>query len=92
MKKSAFEQLFTWKESSNHKLLNIKGVRLVANTRLIKTYRKVSYAKVAYLNFESNQALKTLEELLLVYKYCKETWGMESLSMGELHYNLKQTV
>ena len=34
-------------------------------------------------------AIKTLKSILEVYRYCAETFGMESKTMGEIHDDLK---
>ena len=60
MERSAFGQLLAWKESSNRKPLIIRGARQVGKTWLMKTFGTTCYAQVAYLNFESNQALMEL--------------------------------
>lgn len=52
--------LKSWKISSNRKPLIIRGVRQVGKTWLMKEFGRTAYEKYAYVNFESNAALKTL--------------------------------
>ncbi len=52
--------LAKWKLSSNRKPLIIRGARQVGKTWLMKEFGRRAYEKCAYVNFESNSALKTL--------------------------------
>lgn len=49
-----------WKQSANRKPLIIRGARQVGKTWLMKEFGRSAYEKCAYINFESNAALKTL--------------------------------
>ena len=52
--------LKNWKMSSNRKPLVMRGARQVGKTWLMKEFGRTAYKKCAYVNFESNAALKTL--------------------------------
>lgn len=60
MKRNAINQLLAWKANKDRKPLIIRGARQVGKTWLMKTFAKQHYPQVAYLNFESNSALKEL--------------------------------
>jgi predicted AAA+ superfamily ATPase len=60
MKRDAIKQLLAWKESNSRKPLIIRGARQVGKTWLMKTFGEAVYTQIAYLNFESNTALKAL--------------------------------
>jgi predicted AAA+ superfamily ATPase len=52
--------LKSWKTSANRKPLIIRGARQVGKTWLMREFGRKEYQKCAYVNFESNAALKTL--------------------------------
>ena len=52
--------LTTWQTSPNRKPLIIQGARQVGKTWLMKEFGRLNYEKTAYINFESNAALKSL--------------------------------
>jgi len=52
--------LKNWKMSSNRKPLVMRWARQVGKTWLMKEFGRTAYKKCAYVNFESNAALKTL--------------------------------
>lgn len=52
--------LTKWKSSTTRKPLIIRGARQVGKTWLMKEFGKREYKNCAYVNFESNDVLKTL--------------------------------
>jgi predicted AAA+ superfamily ATPase len=60
MKRNEMTQLITWKQSAKRKPLIIRGMRQSGKTWLMKEFGRLEYAKCAYVNFESNAALKSL--------------------------------
>ncbi len=62
MKRHAITELYKWKESDNRKPLIVLGARQVGKTWLMQTFAKEAYQKVAYVNFEDNDALRGLFE------------------------------
>lgn len=60
MKRKELENLITWKSSNNRKPLIIQGARQVGKTWLMKEFGARHYKQYAYVNFESNAALKNL--------------------------------
>lgn len=52
--------LTSWKNKQGRKPLIIRGARQVGKTWLMKEFGQNEYSQVAYLNFESSKALKTL--------------------------------
>lgn len=62
MKRHAITELYKWKESDNRKPLIVLGARQVGKTWLTQTFAKEAYQKVAYVNFEDNDALRGLFE------------------------------
>lgn len=60
MYRYAINDLMTWKNSSNHMPLIIKGARQVGKTWLMQEFGKTQYEKVAYISFDSNPRLDTL--------------------------------
>ncbi|PRD46647.1 ATP-binding protein [Sphingobacterium haloxyli] len=60
MKRDLYPQLLSWKSREGHKPLIIRGARQVGKTWLMRTFGKASYAKVAYVNMESNPLIKNL--------------------------------
>ena len=60
MERHEMTYLEKWKQSANRKPLIIRGARQVGKTWLMKEFGKKEYQKCAYVNFESNAALKTL--------------------------------
>jgi predicted AAA+ superfamily ATPase len=53
-------QLIKWKQSANRKPLLIRGARQVGKTWLMKAFGREEYTQCAYVNFESNKALKNI--------------------------------
>jgi predicted AAA+ superfamily ATPase len=60
MQRDAIDYLLAWKQTKNRKPLIIRGARQVGKTWLMKFFGNAYYHQVAYLNFESNPALKEL--------------------------------
>ncbi|MDO6433458.1 ATP-binding protein [Flavitalea sp. BT771] len=60
MKRHATSFLTTWKASATRKPLIIRGARQVGKTWVMKEFGRSQYEQCAYVNFESNAALKTL--------------------------------
>src|SRR5260221_2725814 len=60
MKRNEMAYLAKWKASPTRKPLIIRGARQVGKTWLMKEFGRREYSKTAYINFESNSALKTL--------------------------------
>jgi uncharacterized protein len=60
MKRSTFLDLVRWKNSPTRKPLVLRGARQVGKTWLLKAFGKQEYENCAYVNFESNAALRTL--------------------------------
>lgn len=60
MKRNEMAFLTKWKSSLTRKPLIIRGARQVGKTWLMKEFGRREYEKCAYVNFESNSALKTL--------------------------------
>jgi predicted AAA+ superfamily ATPase len=60
MKRTLENKLLAWKNSPNRKPLVIKGARQVGKTWLIKEFGNKHYKQLAYINFESNKALKNI--------------------------------
>jgi len=58
MKRNELAHLKEWKHSKNRKPLIIRGARQTGKTWLMKELGKTEYRNVAYVNFESNAALK----------------------------------
>ncbi len=62
MKRAQISYLNQWKQSKNRKPLLMKGARQVGKTWLMKTFGREAYEKCVYINFESNNRLKTIFE------------------------------
>ena len=60
MERFAFSDLLDWKRSDKRKPLIIQGARQVGKTWLMKEFGKREYGQVAYINFESSTALKSI--------------------------------
>jgi len=63
MYREAIEKLKDWKGKQDRKPLILMGARQVGKTWLMKEFGKVSYRKVAYINFFSNPQASALFEL-----------------------------
>lgn len=57
MKRTAFEQLVSWKKKNNRKPLLVSGVRQCGKTYLIKEFGQKEFEDMAYLNFDGNLGL-----------------------------------
>ena len=62
MKRTEAAELIKWKNSNNRKPLIIRGARQVGKTWLMKEFGRKEYTQYAYVNFESNKALKNIFE------------------------------
>ena len=60
MKRNEMSYLAKWKLSPTRKPLIIRGAHQVGKTWLMKEFGRREYSKCAYVNFESNGALKSL--------------------------------
>ncbi len=60
--RTALEQLKKWKAKKRRKPLIIRGARQVGKTWLMKEFGKSEYASVVYINFDSNERMKSLFE------------------------------
>jgi len=60
MKRTALQQLITWKNSSDRKPLIIRGARQVGKTWLMKEFAKTEYEDFIYVNFELDEVMRTL--------------------------------
>ena len=62
MERKAIKQLEDWKSREDRKPLIITGARQVGKTWLMKEFGAANYKQVAYVNFESNQQMRSLFE------------------------------
>lgn len=62
MERKAIKQLEDWKRREDRKPLIITGARQVGKTWLMKEFGVANYKQVAYVNFESNQQMRSLFE------------------------------
>lgn len=62
MYRAALEQLKKWHQKQDKKPLIIRGARQVGKTWLMKHFGSTTYQKTVYVNFDNNQALKSLFE------------------------------
>lgn len=60
MERTEMGYLKKWRESPDRKPLIIRGARQVGKTWLMKEFGRTMYEKCAYVNFESNAALKSI--------------------------------
>lgn len=60
MKRFAFSQLLSWKNSPTRKPLILQGARQVGKTWLLKEFAKKEYKNLAYISCEKNQRLQEL--------------------------------
>jgi len=60
MKRSAYIDLISWKNSLNRKPLVLQGARQVGKTYLVKEFGKREYKNLYYLNFEQDPNLASL--------------------------------
>jgi uncharacterized protein len=63
MYRKEIEELNYWKASASRKPLIIKGARQVGKTWLMKTFGKMAYEQVAYINFESSPVMRQVFDL-----------------------------
>lgn len=62
MKRSAYNDLISWKENKDRKPLILQGARQVGKTYLVKEFGKQEYKNLYYLNFEQDPNLSSLFE------------------------------
>lgn len=62
MERFAMKQLLEWKNQKNRKPMIIRGARQVGKTWLMKEFGKRYFDKVAYVNFDNSQLMKTAFE------------------------------
>jgi hypothetical protein len=60
MKRHVFDTLVVWKEAPTRKPLVLRGARQVGKTWLMREFGRQSFANSAYVNFESDPALKEI--------------------------------
>lgn len=60
MKRFAFNQLLSWKNSPTRKPLILQGARQVGKTWLLKEFAKKEYKNLAYISCEKNQRMQEL--------------------------------
>ena len=60
MYRTAIEELYKWKNSSDRKPLIIEGARQVGKTWLMKEFGKQAYRQTVYINFDSNPRMAEL--------------------------------
>ena len=60
MKRELYNDLISWKNSSNRKPLLLQGARQTGKTYLVTQFAKNEYQDFVYLNFEQDPDLKTL--------------------------------
>ena len=60
MKRTAIQELISWKNKKNRKPLIVRGARQVGKTWLMKEFGKNEYKQTVYINFESTKTLSTL--------------------------------
>jgi len=60
MKRTAYNDLISWKNSKNRKPLVLQGARQVGKTYLVKEFGKREYKNLYYLNFEQDLNLASL--------------------------------
>ena len=60
MERLLLDELNNWKNAKNRKPLIIQGARQVGKTWLMKTFGRLAFQQVIYLNFESSERLKNL--------------------------------
>lgn len=62
MKRSAYSELLTWKDSPQRKPLVIQGARQVGKTWLIREFGTHEFSDMAYISFVDNEMLKQIFE------------------------------
>lgn len=60
MIREALKDLIKWKEKDPRKPLIIRGARQVGKTWLMNEFGKTNYEKIAYINFDNNERMKSL--------------------------------
>ncbi len=62
MKRHALERLTRWKDDPERKPLIVRGARQVGKTWLMKEFGKTAFRNVAYVNFDNNEAMRSVFE------------------------------
>lgn len=62
LKRAAIQQLIQWKSNEDRKPLVLRGARQVGKTWLMKEFGQSHYDNYAYLNFDEEEALKSIFE------------------------------
>jgi len=62
MRRHAMQDLIDWKNRNNRMPLIIRGARQVGKTWLMKEFGNSHFLKVAYINFDNNERMKSLFE------------------------------
>ena len=60
MRRRIEKQLLDWKENHDKKCLLVKGARQVGKTYIIDKFARENYKYYTYINFDENQAYKTI--------------------------------
>jgi uncharacterized protein len=60
MIRDAIKDLIKWKQKDPRKPLIIRGARQVGKTWIMNEFGKTNYEKIAYINFDNNQRMKSL--------------------------------
>ena len=60
MIRDAIKNLIKWKNKDSRKPLIIRGARQVGKTWIMNEFGKTYYEKIAYINFDNNQRMKSL--------------------------------
>ena len=62
MERHAMQTLMRWKDSDDRKPLVLKGARQVGKTWLMREFGRRAYAHTVYLNFDEEDALRSIFE------------------------------
>ncbi|MDR1565061.1 MAG: ATP-binding protein [Oscillospiraceae bacterium] len=60
MKRTAMQELLSWKAGKHRKPLIIRGARQVGKTWLMREFGKTAYQNTAYINFDKNKQMQEL--------------------------------
>ena len=60
MIREAIKDLIKWKDKDPRKPLIIRGARQVGKTWIMNEFGKTNYEKIAYINFDNNERMKSL--------------------------------
>ncbi|GHV88854.1 ATPase [Spirochaetia bacterium] len=62
MYRKLIEDLWTWKERTDHRPLIIRGARQTGKTWLMKEFGRAAYAETVYISFDNNPQMEALFE------------------------------